>query len=130
MSTERAHTHDRKHDDDVLHHDARGVGHRNEAAMLHAPANPIASGLIARKAERDDNGVATGADAAIATASGSSGTALPAAIQRKFESSLGADLSNVRVHTGAESQTAAHSVGAKAYTMGQDIHFGAGQYDP
>ncbi|HET9987400.1 MAG TPA: DUF4157 domain-containing protein [Kofleriaceae bacterium] len=55
---------------------------------------------------------------------------LPSPIMRKFEASLGADLSGVRVHTGAESQTAASAVGAKAYTMGQDIHFGAGQYDP
>ena len=55
---------------------------------------------------------------------------LPGTIMRKFEASLGADLSSVRVHTGAESQSAASAVGAKAYTMGQDIHFGAGHYDP
>jgi hypothetical protein len=98
--------------------------------MLNAPEHPVTSGLIARKAARDDNGVEAGAGAAVATASGSSGSALPSAVMRKFESSLGADLSAVRVHTGAESQNAAQAVGAKAYTMGQDIHFGAGQYDP
>ena len=44
--------------------------------------------------------------------------------------SLGADLSKVRVHTGSESAEATRAVGAKAYTIGQDIHFGAGQYAP
>ncbi|MEO8552474.1 MAG: DUF4157 domain-containing protein [Kofleriaceae bacterium] len=88
------------------------------------------SGLLARKAERDGNGVAAGAEQAVASAAGSSGSALPDTLMRKFESSLGADLSSVRVHTGGASEDAAHAVGAKAYTMGQDIHFGAGHYDP
>jgi Domain of unknown function (DUF4157) len=105
-------------------------GRSSLSAKLEAPDNPVISGLIQRKAERDANGVAEGADSAIATASSSSGQSLPGDIQRKFEASLGTDLSSVRVHTGGESQSAAHAVGAKAYTMGQNIHFGAGHYDP
>jgi hypothetical protein len=99
------------------------------SSLLEAPVQPVASGLLLRKA-RDGNGVADGAEHAVAAASSSSGTALPETLMRKFESSLGADLSSVRVHTGAESQLAASAVGAKAYTTGQDIHFGAGHYDP
>ena len=106
-----------------------GPGRISRSSLLDAPSHPIAGGLIQRKA-RDDNGVEDGADHAVASASSSSGSALPDTLMRKFESSLGADLSSVRVHTGAESATAASAVGAKAYTMGQDIHFGAGQYDP
>lgn len=83
-----------------------------------------------RKAARDGNGVADGAEDLVATASSGSGSALPGALMRKFESSLGADLSSVRVHTGGASADAASAVGAKAYTIGQDIHFGAGHYDP
>jgi hypothetical protein len=101
----------------------------SRSAQLDAPTNPVASGIVWRKA-RDANGVADGADAAVANASTSTGFALPETLMRKFESSLGADLSSVRVHTGSESQGAADAVGAKAYTMGQDIHFGAGHYDP
>ncbi|MEO6777811.1 MAG: DUF4157 domain-containing protein [Kofleriaceae bacterium] len=114
----------------ITRNDDLAPGRASKSAAMDAPAHPIVSGLIARKAERDGNGVAEGADHAIATASGSSGMALPSPIMRKFEASLGADLSSVRVHTGAESQSAASAVGAKAYTMGQDIHFGAGHYDP
>jgi len=62
--------------------------------------------------------------------SGAGGSPLPQPIQRKFEGSLGADLSGVRVHTGADSAASAESVSARAYAVGSNIHFGAGQYDP
>ncbi len=94
-----------------------------------AHSQPSLGGFIQRKAH-DENGVEAGAESAIATASSSNGTSLPETLMRKFETSLGADLSNVRVHTNAESAVAASSVGARAYTLGQDIHFGARQYDP
>ncbi len=42
----------------------------------------------------------------------------------------GADLGDVRVHTGDRSVQAAEQVQARAYTLGADIHFGAGQYRP
>jgi len=84
--------------------------------------------LVLRLANGDR--VADDADAAVGQAAGSSGASLPASLRERFESSLGADLSSVRVHTGAESATAATAVGARAYTTGQDIHFGAGEYDP
>lgn len=108
----------------------RAPGRRTASARLDGPTHPIASGLVLRKPARDGNGVADGADTAVAAASSSSGAALPARLQRKFEASLGADLSSVRIHTGGASATAAHAVGARAYTVGQDIHFGAGHYDP
>lgn len=109
------------HDDDATHKN-------RHSSSLTAPEHPIASGLLRRQA--DGNGVHDGAEAAVATASQSSGFSLPTSIMRKFESSLGADLSSVRVHAGAESAAAASAVGARAYTTGQDIHFAAGQYDP
>ena len=47
-----------------------------------------------------------------------------------MESRFGHDFSQVRLHTGIEAATAARSVNALAYTVGQDIFFGAGQYAP
>jgi hypothetical protein len=79
---------------------------------------------------RDGNGVAAGAQDAVASAASTGGSALPGTVRSKFENSLGADLSAVRVHAGAESAAAADAVGARAYTTGQDIHFARGQYDP
>ena len=127
------HEHEQTHADHGVQrvqadHDVAGAGRESASAKLTAPAHPIASGLLFRKA-RDENGVAAGAEDAVASAAGSAGSALPDTLMRKFESSLGTDLSSVRVHTGGASAQAAEAVGARAYTMGQDIHFGAGQLD-
>ena len=92
---------------------------------------PGKSTLTAKLFRRSNGGtVNAGTEEQVERAAGSSGAALPGDVRKRFESSLGADLSGVRVHTGAESAAAAESVGAKAYAVGQDIHFGAGQYDP
>src|SRR5688500_20252755 len=125
MTTEREHTHAHTAPALAPAYDDLTPGRASRSAQLDAPAHPIVSALIQRKAARDDNGVAAGADLAIASAASSSGSALPDAVMRKFESSLGADLSSVRVHTGAASEAAAHAAGAKAYPMGQAIPFGA-----
>lgn len=66
----------------------------------------------------------------LAATSSSTGTAIPSTQLQKFESSLGADLSKVRVHSGGASERAAEAVGAKAYAVGNDIHFGTGNYNP
>ena len=63
-------------------------------------------------------------------AAGGSGHPLPAPLRERFEGSLGADLSAVRVHTGAASARAAQAAHARAYTHGEDIHFSLGAYDP
>jgi hypothetical protein len=89
-----------------------------------------ANALADRLVQRDANGVSSGADVAIDRAASSSGSPLPGAVRDQFESSTGADLSSVRVHTGAESAAAAGAVGAHAYTVGQDIHFGDGKFAP
>src|SRR5262245_39373242 len=54
------------------------------------------------------------------------GAPLPAETRAKFEKSLGADLANVRLHTDGRSAEAARSVGAHAFTLGSNVHFGAG----
>lgn len=71
-----------------------------------------------------------GAQQSLERAAGTSGQALPAALQHKFGAAMGEDLSGVRVHTGRESAQAAQQISARAYTVGRDIHFGPGQYDP
>jgi hypothetical protein len=60
----------------------------------------------------------------------SDGQPLPAHLAGNFGRRLGADLGGVRVHTGEESARLADSMDARAFTAGQDIHFGPGQYDP
>ena len=47
-----------------------------------------------------------------------------------MEQRFGYDFSHVRVHTGATAQRTALRMGANAYTVGQQIVFGAGRYAP
>ena len=58
------------------------------------------------------------------------GEALSPAARSYFEPRLGHDLSAVRLHTGPEAAAAAGEVGARAFAVGTDIAFGAGQYRP
>lgn len=60
----------------------------------------------------------------------SSGQSLPVETRREMESSLGADLSRVRVHYDSNAARAAASVDALAFTVGRDIVFGGGRYAP
>ncbi len=60
----------------------------------------------------------------------SSGASLPGGLQSRLQSAIGADLSGVRVHTDSTSAKAAADMGAAAFAVGQDVHFGAGNYDP
>jgi hypothetical protein len=85
------------------------------------------SSLTASMAPR---AVSTEAEDAVAGTNGLTGSLLPDGIRHRFEGSLGADLTGVRIHTGPASAAAADAVGAKAYASGQDIHFAAGKYQP
>ena len=58
------------------------------------------------------------------------GAPLDRTVQRHLESTLGADLSHVRIHTGGEADTLARAVDAVAFTSGRDIFFREGAYAP
>ncbi len=60
----------------------------------------------------------------------SGGHALDLATRDFFAARMGQDFSGVRVHTGALAAQSARDVQARAYTVGRELVFGAGQYDP
>lgn len=47
-----------------------------------------------------------------------------------MEASLGQDFGGVRVHTGAAASRSAEAVQARAYTVGDDVVFRGGSYEP
>jgi hypothetical protein len=55
---------------------------------------------------------------------------LDRAVRRQLEPWFGRDLSTVRVHTDEQAAESARAVGAAAYTVGTDVVFGRGQFDP
>jgi hypothetical protein len=58
------------------------------------------------------------------------GKPLDKGVRAQMEQGFGADFSGVRVHTGGQADTLNRSLNAKAFTTGQDIFFGKGQYNP
>ncbi len=54
------------------------------------------------------------------------GEPLPSAVRHRMETLLGADLSEVRIHQGAQPA----AIGAVAFTAGSDIYFAPGHYRP
>lgn len=51
-------------------------------------------------------------------------------LQRKMGEAMGSDFSGVRVHTDGPADALNQSVGARAFTTGQDLFFKQGEYQP
>jgi Domain of unknown function (DUF4157) len=59
-----------------------------------------------------------------------SGSPLSPSVRENMEQRFGHDFSQVRVHSSNSAAQSARDVNATAYTVGQDIVFGAGQFSP
>jgi uncharacterized protein DUF4157 len=60
----------------------------------------------------------------------SAGQPLDSHAKTRLQSAYGADFSNVRVHTDATAQQLSAGLNAHAFTIGSDIAFGPGEYQP
>ncbi len=58
------------------------------------------------------------------------GSPLETSTRTLMEERLGADFSDVRVHTGSGADASAQSINAHAYTVGTDVVFRSGTYEP
>ena len=59
-----------------------------------------------------------------------SGQAMSSDVLSRMESGFGTSFNQVRVHSDAASAKAASKVGALAFTIGNNVYFGGGQYSP
>ncbi|SMF27795.1 protein of unknown function [Alteromonadaceae bacterium Bs31] len=58
------------------------------------------------------------------------GAPLPDSVRMEMQNKVGGDLSKVKIHSGQRANELASKINAKAFTVGDDIFFRAGQYDP
>lgn len=89
---------------------------------------PKAGSLLQRKASGAETQAAI--PATVHDAVPSPGKPLDPATRSHMEQRFGRDFSGVRVHHGAEAAQSARAVGARAYAVGNNIVFGAGEYAP
>ena len=131
--------------DDPLEHEAERVaGHAMRMPAASTPPRCACRGTpepdgecAACKASRVARLAITPAVPALRSAPASVGAALSgpgrpldAATRAFFEARLDTDLSAVRIHDDATAAVSARDVAAQAYTVGRDVVFGAGRYQP
>jgi len=85
-----------------------------------------AQGFRGQEIEEEEAGVDTSA-ASRAINHKSGGTPLDPSMQKTLESSMGADLSDVRLHNDRTAHDAADALNARAFTHGSDIWLGKGE---
>lgn len=112
---------DAEHAHDEHAHDEHAAGHPHAAAPVRRAAAPT----VGRE------GGPAGAELSTQIeAMRGGGSALDADVRRRMGGAFGTDFSGVRVHTDEHAAQAASAMGALAFTTGNDIFFGAGQYRP
>jgi outer membrane protein OmpA-like peptidoglycan-associated protein len=117
----------------------------DQVMRMSAPPPAAANGLAAlrrkcaeceeedQKLQKKSAGPAeAGAEApeSVRHALGSAGQPLESSARAFMEPRFGRDLSHVRVHTGSQVEESARDVHARAYTVGHDMVFAPGQYNP
>lgn len=94
--------------------------------------SPISS--LMRKSARHSGGIVSGAATdefeSQLNQSRGGGSPLEPKLRGQLESAMDADFSQVRIHTGSQSDQLNRSIQAKAFTTGQDVFFKQGEYNP
>jgi len=85
---------------------------------------------IGRALFKEREGGAQDADPAAIKDQLGSGRSLDGASKSRMESAFGANFSKVRIHTDAKAHELSNSLNARAFTIGSDIAFGSGEYNP
>jgi hypothetical protein len=104
-------------------HAAGAVGAPTAQGLLHLQRLAGNAAVVQRMRTDDDAETVNRARAG-------GGEPLDVATRVQMEQSIGSDFSDVRVHTGSEADNSARSLGAHAYTVGSDVVFSQGRYDP
>ena len=115
--------------DHPLEHEAQRTAER----IMHARGPEVAPGVAPKFHPAGvDPGEPAGppAPGVVDQALNSPGRSLDPAARAFMEPRFGQDFSAVRIHCGGTAEDSAMAVGARAYTVGQDIVFGRGEYAP
>jgi hypothetical protein len=107
------------------------VGPSGMGTLQRAVGNSAVGAMLQREQEEETPSAPAPRRSPVHDVIGSgSGQALGADVRSDMEARLGADFSDVRVHTGDAAHESAKSVGAHAYTVGNNVVFQRDAYDP
>lgn len=103
----------------------RAIGGASSSASSGA-----ASGAARAMAKAREGGERNVGDPAAIQSQLGNGHSLDGGTRQRMEKAFGASFSDVRVHTGAQAESLSEGMNARAFTVGNDIAFGAGEYHP
>jgi len=75
-------------------------------------------------AKHDDTTAAPSPANLLDRAASESAESLPSSLQHRMQTRFGHDFGHVRIHAGPDSAAASDMLGARAYTLGRDVHLG------
>ncbi|MFI8942042.1 DUF4157 domain-containing protein [Streptomyces syringium] len=102
------------------------VGRSGAVALQRAVGNGAVRSMLQRQTPED----APPRSSVHQVLASGGGRSLDPETRSDMEARLGADFSDVRVHTGSAAHESARDVGARAYTVGNDVVFQRDAYDP
>ncbi|WP_055524158.1 DUF4157 domain-containing protein [Streptomyces graminilatus] len=98
-------------------------------ALQRSAGNAAVVAMLQRQADADRQTAATDPGAQCRQVLSTSGSPMPDALRTEMEARLGADFSDVRLHTDTVAQRSAQGVHARAYTSRNHVVIGAGGGD-
>jgi hypothetical protein len=115
---------------DLLPADPGALAGQTAAGGMMSGAAQLLSGVGALLFKRRQDSQEVAADPATTQSQLGSGQPLPGGLRHRMAAAFGADFSQVRVHTDADAGRMAQNLHARAFTIGQDIAFAPGEYQP
>jgi hypothetical protein len=116
------------HPGDIYEQEADRIADQVMAAPPHSRISGV--GRRIQRFSGQSNGHADAAPASVDQALASRGSPLESVLRQDMEQRFGHDFSRVRVHSDAAASQSALDVNAHAYTVGNNIVFGAGRFAP
>lgn len=112
-----------------MHEHGERRAQADRAAAPPSPARPDALQALQRNAGNQALSRAVVQRSTVQSVLSGTGSPLPSELRTEMEARLGADFSDVRLHTGQAAQRSAEEIGARAYTSGSHVVLGAAGTD-
>lgn len=116
--------------DDPAEDEADVVAEQVMRKRVDEPGPKMVGGVRISRKPASDTEIADDASEAVEPVLKSGGEPLDSMTRGFMESRFGHDFSSVRVHTGSQAAQSAEAVNARAYTVGSNIVFGSGAFEP
>ena len=113
---------------DIYEQEADRIAGQVLATPAHVPVGGTGSRI--QRAAGQPIGRGATAHASVEHALANAGEPLEPTLRQEMEQRFGWDFSRVHVHTGPAAEQSARDVNARAYTVGDNLVFGAGEFKP